>query len=703
MMQSTTTELGAPRRGGRSAFPGRSCRPVPLLLCALSLTAHASAPADPPRQPAETGQRRSVGFSSFILHPSSLARTNQQGADFRPPADPKQWEARRAEVRRRILVSTGLYPLWEKTPLKPQVYGRLERDGYTVEKVVLETLPGFYLSGNLYRPAKTEGKVPGILNPHGHWAEGRVNADVQARCAGQARMGAVAFQYDMVGYVDSAAFGHAFFDDELLGLGLNLPGLQLWNSIRALDWLLSLPEVDAERIACTGESGGGTQTFLLAAVDDRVKVAAPVCMVSHHFQGGCSCENSAGLRVGTDNVEFAALFAPKPLLLVGATGDWTSQILQRGVPEIRAAYRLQKAEDRLEAVVHRADHNYNQASRESVYAFFAKHLFKKPGAVREKAFQPEEPADLFTWDDAHPRPLRAASAAGVKSSLRTQLETRTQGWRPQDRDQWKADRELLAGALETLLGVGADPRWRAFRIHPKDTVSGPGYTGERFELSRTGMEPVTVCSIQAAGKRIPDAAVVVAHPAGMRGLTGPEGAPGELLDSLLRKNVAVVVPETPRAGAVEEIAKRQAGEYFAAYNRTVLAERVQAVLDAAAHSGLRFKRVALLGLEGGGTWALLARPFAEKVTRVAADTTAGDWPAALPITDERALPGARGYGGLKVFAALGKAEPLWLYGAEGALDPSWVRAAYQVENAEGRLRITPGTAPASELAAWLSR
>ena len=643
-----------------------------------------------------------LAVGQALMAQGTAVRTNQQGAGFRAPTDRRQWEARREQVRRRILVSTGLYPLWEKTPLKPQVYGRMEREGYTVEKVVLETLPGFYLSGNLYRPAKIEGKVPAILNPHGHWEEGRVNADVQARCATQARMGAIAFQYDMVGYADSKPFGHAFLDDELLGLGLNLPGLQLWNSIRALDWLLSLPEVDPERIACTGESGGGTQTFLLAAVDDRVRVSAPVCMVSHHFQGGCSCENAAGLRIGTDNVEFAALFAPKPQILIGATGDWTSQILQQGAPEIRAAYRLQNAEGNFQAVVHQADHNYNQASRESVYAFLRKHLWKKPGPVKEPPFTPEAPQTLYTFDETSPRPLRAASADVVKGHLRRQVSAQIEAWKPQNPAQWKADRDLLTGALDTLLGFGADVRSRAFRITPKDTVTGPGYSGESFELARIGMEPVRVSSLQPAGRRLPDAAVVVAHPRGLEGLMSADGAPGELLAALLKQEVGVVVPEPPRAGKSEEIAKRQASGYFPVYNRTVLAERVQALFDTASHAGLRFKRVSLVGVEGAGIWALLARPFADKVTRVAADTTAGDWPAAVAITDERALPGAHRYGGLKVYTALGRPQPLMLFGSGRGLDTSWVQAAYQVENASDRLTLSAGP-PAFELAAWLSR
>jgi len=302
-------------------------------------------------------------------------RTNQQGDDFRPPASRDAWLSRRSGLREQVLIATGLSPMLPRTPLNPRIYGRIDAGDYTVEKVVLETLPGYFLSGNLYRPARASGRAPAILNPHGHWTNGRMESDLQARCIGQARMGAVAFMYDMVGYSDSKPFGHSFFNDRLHLLGLNLVGLQLWNSIRALDWLESLPGVDRERIACTGESGGGTQTFLLCAVDDRIAVSAPVCMVSHHFQGGCTCENAPSLRVGTDNVELAAMFAPKPQILVGATGDWTSQILERGVPEIREVYQLFGQPGSFQAVVHKADHNYNRQSRESVYTFLRRHLW----------------------------------------------------------------------------------------------------------------------------------------------------------------------------------------------------------------------------------------------------------------------------------------------------------------------------------------
>ncbi|MBX6311856.1 MAG: acetylxylan esterase, partial [Isosphaeraceae bacterium] len=234
-------------------------------------------------------------------------RTNQEGADFRTPDTPQAWRDRARALREQVLVSLGLRPMFPKTDLRPRVYGRLERNGYTIEKVVLETFPGFVLCGNLYRPTGRSGRLPAVLCPHGHWPEGRFTPDVQMRCIRWAKLGCVVFLYDMVGYGDTKPFGHSFRSDRLRRWGLSLTTLQTWNSIRALDWLTSLPDVDATRIGCTGESGGGTQTFLLSAIDDRVTVAAPVVMVSDSFQGGCECENPPGLRLGTDNVEITAL------------------------------------------------------------------------------------------------------------------------------------------------------------------------------------------------------------------------------------------------------------------------------------------------------------------------------------------------------------------------------------------------------------
>src|SRR5258706_12014140 len=151
-------------------------------------------------------------------------------------------------------------------------------------------------------------------------------------------------------------------------------GLQTWNSIRALDFLESLPDVDKKRVACPGESGGGTQTFMLGAVDDRLAVQAPIVMVSHTMQGGCSCENAPGLRVEYSNMEIAAVPAPRPQILVAATGDWTKATMEVEGPAIESVYRLFGAADRLRYVRFDFGHNYNQTSREAVYAWFGQWL-----------------------------------------------------------------------------------------------------------------------------------------------------------------------------------------------------------------------------------------------------------------------------------------------------------------------------------------
>jgi len=289
----------------------------------------------------------------------------------------KAWEDRKAFLRNQILVSAGLSPMPEKAPLHPQVFGKIEEKDYTIEKVLIETLPGFYLGGNLYRPRNGKAKHPGILNPHGHWPYGRL--ENQPLYSGPslgisfARQGYVVFAYDMVGYTDTIQIPHYFGSAEQRLWSFGPLGLQLWDSIRSLDFLASLEDVDASRLGITGASGGGTQAFLLTAVDDRIQFASPVNMVSAIMQGGDLCENAPGLRLNTSNVEIAAMFAPKPMLLVSATGDWTHNVPKEEYPAIQKIYGLYGKSDQVEVIQVREEHNFNQLSREAVYRFFAKH------------------------------------------------------------------------------------------------------------------------------------------------------------------------------------------------------------------------------------------------------------------------------------------------------------------------------------------
>jgi dienelactone hydrolase len=302
-----------------------------------------------------------------------------------------QWDGYAAWLRRQLAVSLGLAPMAARGPVALhragawQTTGKwqgktfAEGEGYVCERAWLEPLPGFCCTGNLYRPLHAKPPYPVILCPHGHWQEGRLHdydprGSVVARCLHLARMGAIVFSYDMLGYNDSSQLGHRDLAEDH-PWGLSTMGLQTWTSLRALDALLALPEADPTRVAITGASGGGTQTFILAALDERITVSAPICMVSYTMQGGCVCENAPLLRFDATNVDIAALFAPKPQFLGSCTGDWTRETPDRELPFVRRIYGLHEAADRVGSLHVDDEHNFNRAMREQVYGFLQRWLF----------------------------------------------------------------------------------------------------------------------------------------------------------------------------------------------------------------------------------------------------------------------------------------------------------------------------------------
>jgi dienelactone hydrolase len=353
------------------------------------------------------------------------------------------WEARARQLRLKVRLAAGLWPERAEAPLNARVFDVREGDGFRVGKVHFDSLPGYLATGNIFYPTVGTGPYPAVLTPHGHWAYGRLqnsaSGSVMARSIDFARQGYVVFAIDMVGYNDSFQLPHDgsksraqlvadaplpyeprlfradfdFPDAELYGF--NLGGVQLWNSIRALDFLSSLPEVDGSRIGVTGASGGATQTLLLMAADDRVKVAAPVNIIGAEKQPGCSCENLPGLWVGTSTIEIAATFAPKPLILVSATEDpWTHSTPVRELPMIRRYYDLFGAAGQLANTHVKAAHNYNADSRAAVYAFFRRHL-NPPGPSIETpspvAAEMKSLGDLRVFPDTVlPKAARAGRA-----------------------------------------------------------------------------------------------------------------------------------------------------------------------------------------------------------------------------------------------------------------------------------------------------
>ena len=319
----------------------------------------------------------------------------------------EDWKKRSDLVRKGILKGANLTPLPKKTPLKPVRHSLRKYDGYQIENVYFESIPGFFVTGSLYRPLESSGPMPILLKPHGHKKNKRYTEDNQSVCATFARMGVLVFTYDMVGYACSTQVEHKI---------KSACTLQTWNSIRALDFVLSLPNVDPKRVGVTGGSGGGTQTFLLTAIDERVCFSAPVVMVSSFFYGGCICESGLPIHKGegyaTNNAEISAMAAPRPQLIVSDGNDWTRLNPENEFPFIQNIYKFYGAENLVENA-HFPDevHNYGHSKRQAAYKFFAKHLgldlvpFKNEnGEVNEDVFKLEEVAKLKVFNDEHPRP-----------------------------------------------------------------------------------------------------------------------------------------------------------------------------------------------------------------------------------------------------------------------------------------------------------
>ncbi len=660
---------------------------------------------------------------------------------FYPPESLDQWEPRRDYVRRQILVATGLWPMPTKTALNAVIHGKIECDGYTVEKVYFESAPGFFVTGNLYRPTNIQGKVPAVMLAHGHRKDARFDIAPEAKlrgliadgaerferagrstyqslCRQLALMGCVVWQWDMLGDSDSIQLSrelvHGFakqrpemnttenwglFSPQAEANCQNVMGLQTLNAVRGLDFLLSLPEVDPDRVAITGASGGGTQTMLLAAIDERIKLSFPVVMVSTSMQGGCTCENASLLRVDTGNIEFAALAAPRPQGMNSAD-DWTKEMATKGFPELQQLYAAYGKKDNV--FLKRGEHfphNFNSVTRSAFYTFLNKHF--KLGAqapVIEQDFDPLPPEQLSVWNDQHPAPKAADP----------DFERKLLSWFTEDAEQQlrtaattsEGLRDIIRPAFEVLIGRtyanAGEQEWA-----PKDEQDHGDYvkyTGAL--LNKTHGEEVNVVWLRP--RQWNGRVVIWLDDAGKAAVCSDEGRVQAEVIQLLQGGAAVVGADLfLQGGEVVKQARvvanpREFAGYTFGYNHALFAKRSHDVMSLVTYlrhakagpcPNPELKDIAIAGWHGAGAIVAAAGGLAgDAVDRIAIDTQGGRFGQLLDYRDPMFLPGGAKYLDLPGLIALHAPRPLWLAG-EGQ-EPATITAAYRAAARPGVVTFT---------------
>ena len=701
---------------------------------------------------------------------------------FIPPEDPGEWQARSQILKLQLKVACGLYPMPTKTPANAVIHGAVDRAEYTVERVFFESFPGHFVTGSLYRPKGKSGKLPGVLCPHGHWANGRFyeapeekfkaqlekgaekfdpsgRYPLQARCVQLARMGCVVFHYDMVGYADSVQLAHrpglrdamntpenwGYFSPQAELRLQNMMGLQTYNSIRALDWFETLPDVDPERIAVTGASGGGTQTFMLCALDERPAVAFPAVMVSTAMQGGCTCENACYLRVTEGNIGIAALIAPRPLGMTGAD-DWTVEIATKGFPELKQLYTFLGHPNLVKATpLTQFPHNYNYPSRAVMYAWLNQHLNLglTDEQLVEKDFEPLTREQLTVWNDEYPKP------EGGDDYERSLLKWITSDWEKQigsmidtvgrqggefENVVGRGVSAMLGRMLICLTGLDGSTEKSVMYIRANFENENDVQAVSRQETKRDGYRQSTfLIASESLKERVPavllkpdawngQVAVWVTQQ-GKAGAYNPDGQPIAAVQKLVDVGMAVLAIDLFGQGEFTEDGKpiekarinesgrgdwaRYAGYTFG-YNYPVFAKRVHDILTAAAYchtEDIDAEQVHLVGLGGAGRWVAAARAACYRTIERTVVDTAGFRFADIDRFDHPDfVPGGAKYLDLPGMLALNARSPLWLAG-EGSDAPSLVTTAYEATGNSDALTVFNGTDESNTTAAidWLLR
>jgi cephalosporin-C deacetylase-like acetyl esterase len=641
-------------------------------------------------------------------------------SEFSKVETKEDWYKHRERLKSYLFLSLGEFPE-ERTPLEPEIVGEIRRDGYLIRKLIFQSRPNLFVTANLYLPTPLREPAPAVLSVHGHFSGGKTNPIVQTRNIALAKRGYVVLCLDSIGSGERAYQGITYHGKQLgaqvFPSGLTLQGLQVWDNMRAIDYLQSLDEVDPSRIGCTGASGGGNQTYYLAALDERVKAAVPVCGVgsfSGYLDGPCCvCEMIPGVMRYAEQADILALIAPRPLLIISAVYDTGTHfrfedVRDRTFPKVKRIYELLEAGDKIELYPVESGHGYNKEMRQAMYAWFDRWLKgdREPDAT-EPEIIPEEPKTLLCLGD-YELPVEAENVPSL--SYKTSKSNLSKIGDPPSGSVWLRQRELIRDQIihEVLRGF---PRRSRLSVRLMDRVGFDKYVLEKMTYNSEGGVIIPVLLLIPKRRRKPRPLVVQIHPEGKEeafrsGLPERFVENGHIVMLLDQRGVGETRWDKAEAVGVEDYQYFQNSTFL---GRPYLGMCVWDVLRGIDYmiNQLRIDpdRIACVGNGIGGLIALFCAALDERVTAAACWDILGSflYPGkfsdALPMN--LFLPNITHHADIPHVASLCAPRPLLLMnlldgGANRMSDEeaeetfSWARRIYETLESQNNLKIWHG-------------
>ena len=466
-----------------------------------------------------------------------------RGAD-KPPVTLDDWSQHRVQLRANLEKSWGEFPA-EKTPLQARTVGQIQRDGYRLEKIVFQTWPGLTMTAHAYIP-DGEGPFPAVLCVHGHWRPGKQEPRVQARSIGLARLGFVVLAVDAFGAGERGlekALGEYHGEmvaSTLWPSGQSLAGIQVYENIRAVDYLQSRSEVIDNRIGITGTSGGGNQTMYAGAYEERFACVVPVCSVGTYqaYLGAacCMCEMVPSAMTYTEEWGVLGLVAPRGLMVINATRDafqFSVGEARKSIAQTSKVFRLYDKANHVRHVVVDSEHDYNQPMREAMYGWMTLHLKEEGNGdpIAEPELTTEDP-ELIRCYPGDSRPDDFVTVPQFAAS-RARAITSTNG-PPLHKMHWEAERLWRGDGFEQLFHTSLGP------TAGRRTIPDPDSPGEFLLEVEAGIS-LPVRQIKA-GKRTRQRVILLDLD------TGTRAAESELGKKIVQQQIELVTIDLRATG-----------------------------------------------------------------------------------------------------------------------------------------------------------